>query len=66
MAGARLILFENRLKKDGTTVVYAQVHIDNESIRINTGVCVAPDRFDKIKGRAKGTGKQDCVFKLYI
>jgi integrase len=55
MAAARLFLNEKTVKKDGKTAVYALVHIDNKSIKINTGVSVSLDRWDKKKGRIKGT-----------
>ena len=57
MASARLFLNEKTVKKDGKTAVYALVHLENKSIKINTGVSVALDRFDKAKGRVKGTDK---------
>ncbi len=41
MASARLFINEKTVKKDGTAAVYALVHIDNKSLKINTGVSVA-------------------------
>ena len=58
MASTRLILFEKQKKKDGTAIVYAQVHLFNKSIRINTGVSVVPEQFDRKKGRIKGNSKE--------
>lgn len=57
MASARLFVNEKTVKKDGKTAVYCLVHIDNKSIKINTGVSVPLDRWDKTKGRIKGTDK---------
>ncbi|MGE5448183.1 MAG: phage integrase SAM-like domain-containing protein, partial [Bacteroidales bacterium] len=57
MAAARLFLNEKTVRKDGKTAVYALVHIENKSIKINTGVAVPLDRWDKAKGRVKGTDK---------
>lgn len=54
MASNRLFLNEKTVKKDGTTVVYALVHIGNKSIKINTGISVALDQWDKQKGRIIG------------
>jgi len=57
MASARLFVNEKTIKKDGTVAVYAQVHIANKSIKINTGVSVELAKFDRVKGRVKGTDK---------
>jgi len=50
MAAARLFLNENTVRKDGKTAVYALVHIENKSIKINTGVAVPLAIQLKIKG----------------
>lgn len=57
MAAARLFVNEKTVKKDGKAAVYALIHIENKSIKINTGVSVALDRFDKVKGRVRGNDK---------
>lgn len=66
MATGRLFINENAIKKDGKAAVYALVHIDYKSIKINTGVCVEPARFDKVKGRVRGTAKADKDANLII
>ena len=66
MAGARLFINDKTIKKDGTSAVYALVHINYKSLKINTGVTVSPDRFDKIKGRVRGTSKEDRDENLII
>ena len=66
MTAARLFINEKTVKKDGTVAVYALVHIDNKSLKINTGVSVALDRYDKKKGRVKGTTKDDIDNNLII
>lgn len=58
MASTRLFINEKTIKKDGTSVVYALVHIGNKSVKINTGVSVDPKRFNKTKGRIKGNSKE--------
>lgn len=55
MVYERVSINEQKVRKDGTVAVYALVEIENRLIRINTGVTVKPERFDKIKGRIKGT-----------
>ncbi|MDP2114494.1 MAG: hypothetical protein Q8K69_10605, partial [Bacteroidota bacterium] len=57
MASARLFVNEKTVKKNGECAVYALVHIENKSIKINSGVSVALDRFDKVKGRVRGNDK---------
>lgn len=57
MASARLFVNEKTVKKDGSVAVYALVHLQNRSIKINTGVSVALDRYDKAKGRVRGNDK---------
>ncbi len=54
MAAARLFINEKTIKKDGTAAVYALVHINNKSLKINTGVSVIFEKFDKIKNRVRG------------
>ena len=66
MAAARLFVNEKTVKKDGKAAVYALVHIENKSIKINTGVSVALDRFDKIKGRVRGNDKDATDANLII
>ena len=66
MASARLFIHEKATKKDGTAAVYAIVHISNKSIKINTGVCVKPARFDKKKGRVRGNSNDDRDNNLII
>lgn len=57
MASARLYVNEKKVKKDKKTAVYCLIHIENKSVKINTGVSVALNRWDKIKGRIKGVDK---------
>lgn len=66
MAAARLFINKKTVKKDGKSAVYALVHIDNKSIKINTGVSVALDRFDLKKGRVRGNTKEDTDANLII
>ncbi len=42
------------------------MHIDNKSIKINTGVSVQPKKFDKKKGRIKSTSEAVKVDNLII
>ncbi len=58
MSSVRVQINERYIKKDGTAAVYAVVSCSDRSIRINTGVLVAPIKFDKIKGQVKGSSKQ--------
>lgn len=56
--GVHITLLKNQLKKDGTTPVYITIHISSKTIKINTGVSVAPDNFDVEKNRIKGSSKK--------
>ena len=66
MAAARLFINEKTVKKDGTTAVYALVHIGNKSLKINTRVSVDPNKFDKRKDRIKGNDKETADNNLII
>lgn len=57
MASARLFLNEKTVRKDGKTAVYALIHIDSKSLKINTGVAVALNKWDKDKERVRGNDK---------
>jgi hypothetical protein len=57
MAGARLFVNEKAIKKNGKVAVYAVVHLANKTVKINTGVSVRLEQFDKAKGRVRGTDK---------
>jgi hypothetical protein len=57
MANTRLYIDEKKKTKKGFVSVYCLVHIENKTIKINTGVSVALDRFDKVKGWVRGNDK---------
>lgn len=66
MASTRLFLDSKKVKKDGTTIVYALVHIGSKSVKINTTVSCIPTDFDKAKGRIKGNSKKVADDNLII
>lgn len=66
MASARLFLNEKKVKKNGKTAVYCLVQVGDKTLHINTGVSVALDNFDKVKGRVKGNTKDDKDDNLII
>jgi integrase/recombinase XerD len=66
MTVARLYVDEKKEKKNGTVAVYCLVHIDNKTIKINTGVYVTLDNFDKAKGRVKDSDKDAADSNLII
>ena len=66
MAAGKIYVNEKLVKKNGTVAVYAQVNVGNQSVRINTGICVELARLDKVKGRVKGTSKADKDANLII
>lgn len=66
MAHARLYIDEKKVRMNGSVIIYALVHIDNKSLRINTGVCVELARFDRVKGRVKGSTAADKDNNLII
>ncbi|MGQ8334904.1 phage integrase SAM-like domain and Arm DNA-binding domain-containing protein [Sunxiuqinia sp. A32] len=58
MAHPRLYINEKTVKKNGTVAVYALVHLNNKTVKINTGISVLVEKFDKIKGRIRGNSKE--------
>lgn len=66
MAAGKIYVNEKLVKKNGTVAVYAQVNVGNQSVRINTGICVELARLDKVKGRVRGTAKADKDANLII
>lgn len=58
MANARLYINKKTVKKNGTVAVYALIHLNNKTIKINTGISVLLDKFDEKKGRIKGKSKE--------
>jgi integrase/recombinase XerD len=57
MARQRLFINEQTIKKNGECAVYAIVQLKNKTIKINTGVSIAPALFDKDKNRIKGNSQ---------
>lgn len=58
MANTRLYIDEKKKTKKGFVSIYCLVHIDNKTIKINTGVSVILDRWDKVKLKIRGTDKE--------
>ena len=58
MANTRLYINKKTVKKNGTVAVYALIHLNNKTTKINTGVSVLLDKFDEKKGRIKGNSKE--------
>jgi len=57
MATSRIYIDEKKKTSKGRVTIYCLIHIDNKTIKINTGVSVALERWDKEKERIKGTDK---------
>ena len=66
MATARLYIDEKKITKKGKVSIYCLVHIENKTIKINTGVAVLLETFDQDKQRIKGNAKEDKDNNLII
>ena len=57
MTSNRFFVNEKTVKRNGTTAIYAIVHIENKTLKINTEVSVSLNQWDKINGRIMGNDK---------
>lgn len=66
MAATRFFVDKKKINKDGATIVSVLDCFGRQSIKINKTVSVAPNGFDKKKGRVKGIGKKAIDQKLIV
>jgi integrase len=66
MATQRLYIDEKKKTKKGKVAIYCLVHIQNKTLKINTGVSVLIEKFDQEKQRIIGNTKEDKDNNLII
>lgn len=61
MTASRFFVNEKSVKRNGTITIYAIVHLESKTLKINTGVSVPLSQWDKINERIIGndTGTKD-------